>query len=82
MEGDSMSTTIKIADGDNDEERELSLEEQINELLIRAKDAQDQCGWAGPTQRDGQMQLAAGATNLGRVTVETLMLLRSIVREG
>lgn len=59
----------------------ISTGERLTKLILRAKEAQDTCGWADPTVKDGQMQLASGAVELGRIMVETLMILRSELGE-
>lgn len=75
-----MSTENSVMVDDHEEdERPLSTKEQMTKLIGRAREAQDLCGWADPTVRDGQMQLAAGALELSRVMVETLMILRSTI---
>lgn len=57
----------------------LTVNEQLGVLMCRVKEAQDTCGWADPTTRDGQMQLASGAVEYGRVLTEILMILRSTI---
>lgn len=57
----------------------LSLNEQLGVLINRAKAAQDACGWADPTTEGGQMYMASGVVEYGRILTEILMILRSTV---